>query len=67
MEVWLSLDSKRPWADRAKGQVKDTDDGRPTGFDDTICPVDFPENGQITSDQVRQCPRAWSCEENQRH
>ncbi|CAN8096795.1 unnamed protein product [Discula destructiva] len=34
------------------GQVKDTDDDRPTGFDDTICPVDFPENGQITSDQL---------------
>ncbi|PSR83195.1 peptidase C14, caspase domain-containing protein [Coniella lustricola] len=34
------------------GQVKDTDDDRPTGFDDTICPVDFQENGQITSEQL---------------
>lgn len=36
-----------------EGQVKDEDGDRPTGFDDTICPVDFPENGQIRSDQVR--------------
>ncbi|KAI1344146.1 peptidase C14, caspase domain-containing protein [Xylariaceae sp. FL0016] len=32
------------------GQVKDDDGDRPTGFDDTICPVDFGENGQITSE-----------------
>lgn len=34
------------------GQVKDTDDGRPTGFDDTICPVDFTETGQISSETL---------------
>ncbi|KAI1822983.1 peptidase C14, caspase domain-containing protein [Xylaria intraflava] len=27
-------------------------DERPSGFDDTICPVDFEENGQITSDTL---------------
>ncbi|KAK7740463.1 hypothetical protein SLS53_005305 [Cytospora paraplurivora] len=36
----------------AGDSVKDTDDGRPTGFDDTICPVDFQENGQITSETL---------------
>ncbi|POS69800.1 caspase domain-containing protein [Diaporthe helianthi] len=41
--VWLSYSGHG-------GQVKDTDDGRPTGFDDTICPVDFTENGQISSE-----------------
>lgn len=41
------------WADNPMpGQVKDTDDGRPTGFDDTICPVDFTETGQISSETV---------------
>ncbi|ROV97484.1 hypothetical protein VPNG_08703 [Cytospora leucostoma] len=43
--VWLSYSGHG-------GQVKDTDDGRPTGFDDTICPVDFQENGQITSETL---------------
>lgn len=43
--VWLSYSGHG-------GQVKDTDDGRPTGFDDTICPVDFEKTGQITSDKV---------------
>lgn len=38
------------------GQVKDTDDNRPTGFDDTICPVDFTEHGQISSEIVRKNP-----------
>ncbi|KAJ9136854.1 Metacaspase [Pleurostoma richardsiae] len=40
--VWLSYSGHG-------GQVRDTDDDRPTGFDDTICPVDFQENGQIVS------------------
>lgn len=43
--VWLSYSGHG-------GQVKDTDDGRPTGFDDTICPVDFRQNGQITSETL---------------
>lgn len=38
------------------GQVKDTDDNRPTGFDDTICPVDFTEHGQISSEIVSNRP-----------
>ncbi|KAK7723483.1 hypothetical protein SLS63_008896 [Diaporthe eres] len=41
--VWLSYSGHG-------GQVKDTDDGRPTGFDDTICPVDFAEHGQMSSE-----------------
>ncbi|KAL7626530.1 hypothetical protein AAE478_003302 [Parahypoxylon ruwenzoriense] len=32
------------------GQVRNDDGDRPSGFDDTICPVDFQENGQITSE-----------------
>lgn len=38
------------------GQVEDTDDNRPTGFDDTICPVDFTEHGQISSEIVSDGP-----------
>jgi hypothetical protein len=34
------------------GQVKDPDGDRESGFDDTICPVDFEEFGQITSDTL---------------
>ncbi|KAK1756610.1 peptidase C14, caspase domain-containing protein [Echria macrotheca] len=34
------------------GQVRDPDGDRSTGFDDTICPVDFETNGQITSDTL---------------
>ncbi|KAI0805300.1 peptidase C14, caspase domain-containing protein, partial [Xylaria sp. FL0064] len=30
-------------------QLRNEDGDRPSGFDDTICPVDFLENGQITS------------------
>ncbi|KAK2604081.1 hypothetical protein N8I77_007040 [Diaporthe amygdali] len=41
--VWLSYSGHG-------GQVKDTDDNRPTGFDDTICPVDFTEHGQMSSE-----------------
>ncbi|KAI3399721.1 hypothetical protein diail_5788 [Diaporthe ilicicola] len=41
--VWLSYSGHG-------GQVKDEDDGRPTGFDDTICPVDFTEHGQMSSE-----------------
>ncbi|TGJ83948.1 hypothetical protein E0Z10_g4791 [Xylaria hypoxylon] len=33
-------------------QVRNADGDRPTGFDDTICPVDFQENGQITSENL---------------
>ncbi|KAI4130606.1 MAG: hypothetical protein LQ347_003314 [Umbilicaria vellea] len=32
------------------GQVKDPDGDRDSGFDDTICPLDFTTHGQITSD-----------------
>lgn len=34
------------------GQVKDPDGDRDSGFDDTICPVDFEKYGQITSDTL---------------
>jgi len=34
------------------GQVKDPDGDRESGFDDTICPVDFQRHGQITSDTL---------------
>ncbi|KAI5863286.1 peptidase C14 [Durotheca rogersii] len=34
------------------GQVRNDDGDRPSGFDDTICPVDFQENGQITSEML---------------
>jgi len=34
------------------GQVKDPDGDRDSGFDDTICPVDFEQYGQITSDTL---------------
>lgn len=34
------------------GQVKDPDGDRENGFDDTICPVDFEQYGQITSDTL---------------
>jgi hypothetical protein len=34
------------------GQVPDPDGDRESGFDDTIVPVDFEQNGQITSDTL---------------
>ncbi|KAI9840677.1 MAG: hypothetical protein M1838_003944 [Thelocarpon superellum] len=34
------------------GQVPDPDGDRDSGFDDTICPVDFERRGQITSDTL---------------
>jgi hypothetical protein len=34
------------------GQVQDPDGDRESGFDDTICPVDFEQYGQITSDTL---------------
>jgi hypothetical protein len=34
------------------GQVKDPDGDRDSGFDDTIVPVDFEQNGQIDSDKL---------------
>jgi hypothetical protein len=34
------------------GQVQDPDGDRESGFDDTICPVDFERSGQITSDTL---------------
>lgn len=34
------------------GQVKDPDGDRESGYDDTICPVDFQQNGQISSDTL---------------
>jgi metacaspase-1 len=43
--VWLSYSGHG-------GQVRDEDGDRSSGFDDTICPVDFEENGQINSDTV---------------
>ncbi|KAI1421680.1 peptidase C14, caspase domain-containing protein [Xylaria sp. FL1777] len=33
-------------------QVRNDDGDRPSGFDDTICPVDFLQNGQITSENL---------------
>jgi hypothetical protein len=33
-------------------QVRDPDGDRESGFDDTICPVDFEKYGQITSDTL---------------
>lgn len=62
MEVWTRPDRwcrgrDKLWADgQLLGQVKDTDDNRPTGFDDTICPVDFTEHGQISSEIVSGSP-----------
>jgi len=43
--VWISYSGHG-------GQVKDPDGDRDSGFDDTICPVDFERNGQITSDTL---------------
>ncbi|KAK3681762.1 peptidase C14, caspase domain-containing protein [Podospora appendiculata] len=43
--VWLSYSGHG-------GQVRDPDGDRESGFDDTICPVDFEESGQITSDTL---------------
>jgi metacaspase-1 len=41
------------YADKNKGgQVEDPDGDRDSGFDDTICPVDFEQYGQITSDTL---------------
>lgn len=34
------------------GQVRDPDGDRPSGFDDTIVPVDFERNGQLDSDTL---------------
>jgi hypothetical protein len=34
------------------GQVRDPDGDRESGYDDTICPVDFESSGQITSDTL---------------
>jgi len=34
------------------GQVPDPDGDRESGYDDTICPVDFERNGQIDSDTL---------------
>ncbi|KAI0540834.1 peptidase C14, caspase domain-containing protein [Xylaria digitata] len=34
------------------GDILNDDGDRPSGFDDTICPVDFQENGQITSEDL---------------
>jgi hypothetical protein len=34
------------------GQVKDPDGDRESGLDDTICPLDWETNGQITSDTL---------------
>ncbi|KAI1751483.1 peptidase C14, caspase domain-containing protein [Xylaria castorea] len=33
-------------------QVRNDDGDRPSGYDDTICPVDFQENGQISSENL---------------
>ncbi|KAE8454292.1 hypothetical protein EG329_005217 [Mollisiaceae sp. DMI_Dod_QoI] len=43
--VWLSYSGHG-------SQVKDPDGDRDSGFDDTICPVDFEVNGQIDSDKL---------------
>jgi len=34
------------------GQVRDPDGDRGSGYDDTICPLDFESHGQITSDTL---------------
>jgi len=34
------------------GQVRDPDGDRESGYDDTICPVDYESEGQITSDTL---------------
>jgi len=36
-------------------QVRDPDGDRDSGFDDTICPVDFQSHGQIDSDTLHKC------------
>lgn len=36
------------------GQVRDDDDNRATGMDDTIVPVDYERNGQITADLLHE-------------
>jgi len=43
--VWLSYSGHG-------AQVKDPDGDRESGFDDTICPVDFESHGQIDSDTL---------------
>ncbi|KAK3936522.1 peptidase C14 [Diplogelasinospora grovesii] len=43
--VWLSYSGHG-------GQVRDPDGDRESGFDDTICPVDFERSGQINSDTL---------------
>lgn len=43
--VWLSFSGHG-------GQVKDPDGDRESGYDDTICPVDFESRGQIDSDTL---------------
>ncbi|KUJ19430.1 peptidase C14 [Mollisia scopiformis] len=43
--VWLSYSGHG-------AQVKDPDGDRESGFDDTICPLDFQTNGQIDSDTL---------------
>lgn len=41
--VWISYSGHG-------GQVKDLEGERANGLDDTICPIDFKQNGQITAD-----------------
>jgi hypothetical protein len=36
----------------AGGQIPDPDGDRESGYDDTICPVDFESGGQISSDTL---------------
>ena len=36
------------------GQVRDVDDGRPTGMDDTLVPVDHERQGQIDADMLHE-------------
>lgn len=43
--IWLSYSGHG-------SQVKDPDGDRESGFDDTICPLDFETNGQIDSDTL---------------
>jgi hypothetical protein len=43
--IWLSYSGHG-------SQVRDPDGDRGSGLDDTICPVDFEQNGQITSDTL---------------
>jgi metacaspase-1 len=49
------------------GQVRDPDGDRPSGFDDTIVPVDWEQNGQLDSDTLHRCLVSKLAEGSQLH